>query len=201
MMKSLLTATVLICVAATAQAVTYKTRITYTPLPGSEIVDPTIIIDWATDETMGVIDVTDISALSVSIFNGNTLIFTDEVVVNGMLQPLLGVARNAFDPDDGTGDVIFDVDLDDLNNGGIQTLFSDVNTVGGNVGVRYQFFYQPGIVGASRYENGVEVAFNTDDATGSVQITTAPVPLPGTLPLLGAGLGLATIWRRQSNVA
>lgn len=102
-------ALIAIAIAAPADATTYQTTITRPSKPTSDFATDRLEITWSTPLTSGEIEAQDgnsgLSDLSWRLFDGQTLLFEDTILVDGVMQPIGGQPRGYF---------TFEMDLDAL---------------------------------------------------------------------------------------
>lgn len=91
----------------TSSALAADFRSTYTfDSIGTPAVD-TVIVNFSTDETSGIIDGTNLTDWSIELLNGTTSVYLDNVITGGVIQPIGGVSRSL-------SDLSFGFDLDTL---------------------------------------------------------------------------------------
>ena len=83
------------------------TTISFDPVTVDGDTFDSLVMDWSTSEMSGVINESALSTLTFSIFNGNSLVYQDIAIQNGVEQPIGGVAR-------GPGDIEFHFDIDSM---------------------------------------------------------------------------------------
>lgn len=70
----------------------FKTTFTLDTAVGDPLVD-TVIFNWSTDLTSGTVNAGDLTNWSIELLNGASSIYTDSVIIGGVVQPIGGVAR------------------------------------------------------------------------------------------------------------
>lgn len=202
-------AAALVCFAAAdASAITqYRTTIDFVPAEsrtGGLSLDPAdgnrIVVDWSTALTTGRVEGQDVVNATFRLFGEGVLLFEDEALIGGVLQPIGGVTRVTLDSD------FWEFDLDDWlldPSDGLITYDNDIDVVqeNGGVGETYNIyraqnlFYVDGVQtdsGFTRYN------FNAPTTVVFTEVV-APVPLPAGLPLLAAALGALAVVRRRAK--
>lgn len=163
---------------AQASTDTYRTEL----FLESQSVDgiTTVVFEWSTAETSGIINARGLIDYSISLFAGSALIYTNDILIDGAIQPLSSVARD---------DPFWEFDLDTLtlrqfNLGAIRILRS--GAVSGT-----HFAVADGIslpvdstVLLWKFENGIQTFF--EFATASNQRTTN-VNVPGVVHQVHVG--------------
>ncbi|MGK7943105.1 MAG: PEP-CTERM sorting domain-containing protein, partial [Microcystaceae cyanobacterium] len=91
----------------TSSALAADFRSTYTFADTATPTVNTVIVNFSTDVTSGIIDESDLTAWSIELLNGTTSLYLDNVIVSGVVQPIGGVSRALSGID-------FDFNLDTL---------------------------------------------------------------------------------------
>lgn len=197
MLKLISSVALLVSIATTASAVSYQTIINLTPSgccgTSSDPADGNqIVIDWDTFLTGGLVDETDLTGLTFSLYGTGGLIFSDTAIASSAVQPIGGVARALSDLD-------FFFDLDIAPGGDVAGLVAfdndfDVVQEFAATGVTYNMFGLGSFAGqdvfVDRYVDG-----DYDQAKSIVSF--APVPLPPAGLAAMAGLGALVGLRRS----
>ena len=219
-LKLSIAAALCVCGAAAAEAASYRTTIRYVAVNEETAANTpefgdTIVLEWSTNHTTGIITERELSDLTFRVLSGATEIFVDAAIVGGVVQPLGGVARSIVtSPSFPTSDVFFEFHMDPLLAGdptaGLGQFFNDNNflqyyaapgTFAGTTYDVYNYLYGTYVIGATRYVDGVAVLPESTFGEASSTITeilSADVPLPPALALLPLGLaGLGAVARRR----
>ena len=141
-----------------------------------------LVIDWSTSEMSGVINESALSTLTFSIFNGNSLVYQDIAIQNGVEQPIGGVAR-------GPGDIEFHFDIDaqsliPVPSGGERSWDNDkVVLQNFGVGTTWNAYadFNGSVASFNKYSDGSLVGFGTTPYT---QSTVFAVPEPASVGVL-----------------
>jgi hypothetical protein len=106
-------ASIAIGAAGSASAATYQVTFDFADLTVAGTTYDQAVWTFATSKTSGTIDSTDLTDLTMEVYNGGSLLYTDQAIIGGATQTLNGFARilNASAPS-GSGGIFFDVDLD-----------------------------------------------------------------------------------------
>lgn len=170
-----------------ALAISFTTTLTPSNPTQQDFVVTSAVSNWETNATSGNITSANVTNLTLQLFGaGNSLLFTDAMIVNGVAQAIGGVSRN-------TDDILWDFDLDNL------TLSSFDNDLPVNqvysAGTIYNVYGTlSGFFMATQRNNGYLNARNnyfsfSQTTTPQAQPVPEPVTILGTL--LGGGLGVA----------
>jgi len=182
--------------AASAEAATYVTQISGTG--SGETIISRIEITWSTNVAVGG-DVRpgDLTDLVFSIYdNGNTLIFTDHAINDGVVQTVGGVPRT-----------LSDIDFIAVSGVYISDFDNDINTVedreaegGGATGITFNMYcpgvHYPGTEAIIfRYVDGVRMEpSNLNDLT----VTTTVIPEPSACMAFAGMFGLTLLRRKRA---
>ena len=90
-------------------AATFQTTLTLDSPGGTPLVD-TIVFEWSTDLTSGTVTETDLTNWSYELFGSGSSVYSETVVLNGVVQPIGGASRLI-------DDLAFSFDLDTLTLG------------------------------------------------------------------------------------
>ena len=148
---------------------------------------------WTTPLASGSVTPTDVTNLTMSMFNGNTLVYTDTVLAGGVMQPFGGVSRVA-------SDLQWRFNLNTmtlLEMGNLQT----TNPAGGS-GTQYYVtdnvtLPADSMVGVFTIINGVKNPSFTIDLLANQ--TSSTVPEPSTYALVGLSLAACGWLRRRAG--
>lgn len=177
--RPIIAAGVLLFASAQANAtfISYQTTIALSA-PVGDFSITSAVFDWQTDLMSGVATSANLLNMTMRLFDGNTLLFTDPMIVNSVVQPIGGAARQL-------DDIVWEFDLDNLELSEDSDNDRGQKQVGSAVGTTYRFRYI-GDAFTQRYSDGVFDGFNDSGA----DVSTRVVPAAPTLVLLIAGLPL-----------
>ncbi len=85
---------------------TFQTTLTPDSPGGTPFID-TIVFEWSTDLTSGTVTETDLTNWSYELFGSGSLVYSETVVLDSVVQPIAGASRSI-------GDLNFSFDLDTL---------------------------------------------------------------------------------------
>ncbi len=157
--------------------------ISFAPLTVSGDTFDSLVMEWSTPVMSGVINDTALSTLTFSIFDGNSLVYQDIAIQNGVEQPIGGVAR-------GPGGIDFHFDIDSVMfvpepGGGDRSWDNDVNVQQfSSVGTTWNVFADldgQSIRFAKFFDGSLDVVGTT---TSFDQSTVFAVPEPSSVGLL-----------------
>jgi hypothetical protein len=171
-----------------ASATLYHTTVTLKNADNTNVPATRAVFDWETIATGPTIDSADLSNLKLTLYDGATNFFTDDMIVGGVVQAIGGASRTI-------SDIVWDFDLSTF----LVSAFDNDNGEqqdGGASGITYNFYYLPAtIYGAlahsDKYNNGVLV-----EPITSYELTQRTVPIAPTALMLLAGLPLLRARRR-----
>ncbi len=171
-------------------ASTFQTTLTLDSPGGTPFID-TIVFEWSTDLTSGMVTEADLTNWSYELFGSGSSVYSETVVLDSVVQPIGGVSRSI-------GDIPFDFDLDTLTLANFDNDF-DVVQEDAATGVTYNIFTDPIFV--RRYVDGIEIEDSINFSSFSqetVEIAAESVPEPGSvMALLGLGLGVLATQRTK----
>ena len=153
------------------------TTISFNPVTVDGDTFDSLVMDWSTSEMSGVINESALSTLTFSMFNGNSLVYQDIAIQNGVEQPIGGVAR-------GPGDIEFHFDIDAqslvLVPGGFERSWENDNDVLQNpdaVGTTWNVYTETdgSVAWFNKYNDGSLLAVGS---TTYIQSTVFAVPEP-----------------------
>ncbi len=154
------------------------------------------VFDWETTLMSGNVINTDLVSMTMRLFNGASLVYTDEMVAGGVGQPIGGVARDI-------DDITWNFSIDNLELINFDNDFNLLQEDGPATGLTYNAYTgavqtppNPDLFSVVPYQDGV-VEPNGGNTWERVTNTVA-VPLPPTALLFLAGLPLL---RRRRNTA
>ncbi len=159
------------------------TTISFNPVTIDGDTFDSLVIDWSTPEMTGIINESALSTLTFGIFNGNSLVYQDIAIQNGVEQPIGGVAR-------GPGDIEFHFDIDAqslvLEPGGSERSWDNDNDVLQDpdaVGMTWNVYTETdgSVAWFNKYNDGSLVAFGSTTYT---QSTVFAVPEPASFGVL-----------------
>ena len=173
--------------AATAGAGVYSTVYTLnTPYTVTSPEVTQVLVNWSTNATGGLVDQADLTDWSISFLGGETLVYTDTIIVGGAVQSIGGISR-------GIADILFNFDLDTLVAGDFDNMLQGALLAGAS-GTVYNVYsypqgpFEPPYLTLGIWANGNEA---TRELPGYSSVTT--VPAPGAF----AAAALAGLWRRR----
>ena len=174
-------------------AATFQTTFTLDSPGGTPFID-TIVFDWETDITSGNVTKSDLTNWSYELFGMGSSVYSETVVLDGVVQPIGGVSRTI-------DDIQFDFNLNTLN---WSQFYNDFPTVqqGAATGVTYYIEYGfGGPIFVFRYVDGTFIEASVNGSTFSqetVEVGAESVPEPGSvMALLGLGLGVLATQRKK----
>ena len=181
--------------AGAAQAATYTTQFDGTNDPLNAFQVGRIELVWTTTVPVGnPVGVADLSDLTFSFYdNSNILVYTDNTIVGGIVQPIGGIAR----PID---DIVFSA----TSGVSIQALDNDLDQKQFNVsasGTTYNMYSSIGgsgpVINLARYLNGAFTSDATFNITG--QTTAGAIPEPSSYAALAGLVGLGFVAARRKR--
>ncbi|MGK7881905.1 MAG: PEP-CTERM sorting domain-containing protein [Crocosphaera sp.] len=180
----------------TSSALAADFRSTYTFADTTTPTVNTVILNFSTDVTSGVIDESDLTAWSIELLNGTTSVYLDNVIVGGVVQPIGGVSR-------ALSEINFDFNLDTLQYTGL--FDNDVSLVqnGAATGVTYDVLgSQTGLAWDRFVDGSFDGAGSTGGGLPSVVLTTEEVTTPEPSILLGLLVvgSLGTLTRKRKSI-
>lgn len=183
--QTLVAAALLLAAAQAQAALVYQTTMTLSDPDNSAIPLTSAVYDWETNATSGAISSANLLNLTLALFNGPSLVYTDAMIVNGAVQPIGGAGRVLTD-------IIWAFNLDSLT-------VTDADNDRGDkqassaTGLTYRFAAIPGFGVIFRYDNGSQkgvTGFTMSQVTVPTEVPVAPTALL----LLG---GLTLLARRR----
>jgi len=177
---SILAASGALVAASTSHAGVYFSIYTLTTPYQFSTPDATqVLLSFSTNLTSGVMDAGDLDDWSISLLSGGNLFYTDQVVVDGVVQSIGGVSRSITD-------ILFEFNLDTLVHGSFDNLVPGA-TLAGAVGTQFNVYSypfvtppgQPGPIPFGIWSNGNEA---TRQNMGFSSVVT--IPAPATIALL-----------------
>jgi hypothetical protein len=122
---------------------------TLTPITSTQedFVVEKAVYNWETNATSGSITSADVTNLTLNLFgSGNSLLFTDTMIIGGVAQSIGGTSRSL-------GDIVWNFDLNTLNVTAFDNDLPVVQLL--STGITYNFFSDNPFVAADRYINGI----------------------------------------------
>jgi hypothetical protein len=181
---SVLAATAALAAAAPSHAGVYFTIYTLSaPYQFSTPNATQVLLTFSTSLTSGVMDAGDLDDWSISLLSGGNLFYTDQIVVDGVVQSIGGVSRSITD-------LIFEFNLDTLVHGTFDTMVPG-ELLAGAMGTQFNIYSYPVVpphgepepVPFGIWANGDEA---TRQSMGFSSVVT--VPAPATIALLAVSL-------------
>ncbi|ACK64436.1 protein of unknown function DUF1555 [Rippkaea orientalis PCC 8801] len=174
-------------------AADFKTTFTLDVPGGNPLVD-TVVINWSTDLTSGIVSESDLTNWSYELLGLGSSVYSETVIVGGVVQPIGGVARTV-------SDLLFEFDLDTLTS--IQ-FDNDVNVLQelSASGLTYNTYlnltFGDGI-SVDQFFDGAIIEVSVDDSTFSQVTTVSSIPEPSTLLGLLAMGSLGVLSRKRQG--
>ena len=138
-----------------------------------------VLLTFSTNLTTGAMDASGLDDWSISLLSGGNLFYTDQVVVDGVVQSIGGVDRSIED-------ILFEFNLDTLMHGSFDTMVPG-ETLSAAVGTQFNIYSYPSVpppgspdpIPFGIWSNGNEA---TRQNMGFSSVVT--VPAPATIALL-----------------
>jgi hypothetical protein len=152
-----------------------------------------VVYNWETSATSGSITNNDVTNLTLNLFgSGNSLLFTDAMIIGGVAQSIGGVSRSL-------NNIQWNFDLDTLN---VTAFDNDIPVVQQlSTGITYNV-YGGGFLTVNRFNDG---SFTETDTYSSFSQSTVAqdVPEPVTIlgTLLAGSLGVAFKKKQKAKIA
>ena len=150
---------------------------------GTHPVD-TIIFNWSTNLTSGSVSESNLTHWSYELLNGGSSVYTETIILGGVVQPIGGVTRTL-------GDLLFSFDLDTPILFGYIGFNNDLNALqdGAATGVTYNI-YGNIFLNINRYEDG---NLTIGGGASGFSRTTEVVAPSATTPEPSSILGLVAV--------
>ncbi len=186
--KAFATLSTALLLAGAAHAAAYVTN--FTGVDTGSFPVSRIEVMWDTNVALNnPVTAADLSDLSFAFYDdSNALVYIDNTIIGGVVQPIGGVART-----------LADLAFDATSGVSIQGMDNDLNQVqfGAASGATYNFYGDATIINLAAYMNGTLSEDATFAVTGQ---NTSAIPEPSSYAALAglAGLGLAAARRKRA---
>ena len=159
------------------------TTISFDPILVADDTIDSLVVDWSTPVMSGIVNESALSTLTFSVFNGNSLVYQDIAIQNGVEQPIGGIAR-------GPGDIQFRFDIEErmfvpIPGNGERSWDNDVSVVQRDImtGTSWNIYSDPEVQ-LAYFDKLIDGSYVDREETEFNQSTVFAIPEPSSAALL-----------------